>query len=131
MCENLVSQFMEGLKEVVPLLPEHVKIFAPVLQLPDCEGVPVVPVPPEPVDPPPGPSEHLLIKEDQRAPVWPKINGQVSIGDLRAGDTVKVLDAVMMGDQPWYEVYIGNFDRFDVDVGWVKYKEDKMELVLR
>jgi len=89
-----------------------------------------------PVDPqlPPDPEyiQYLVIKDGERAPVWPKVNGQVKLGDLKAGDAAVVRTKHMQGDQPWYEVLLLPFSRFaPVQIGWVKFKADKMYLEMR
>ena len=83
-----------------------------------------------PVEPPPPPPliQYLVIKDNERAPVWPKIDAQVKVlGYMKAGDMAAVRTRIMQGDQLWLDVLVGDLRQFEPGTtGWVKFRAEKM-----
>lgn len=107
-----------------------------ILALTACRLIPTpepTPVPTPLPTPTPKPIQYLIIKDGERAPVWPEPGAQVPYDAyLHAGDTVPVRAQLNWEGALWYEVLCGDLWQFDPGtVGWVKYKADKMYLEWR
>ena len=87
---------------------------------------PVEPPPPPP--PPPPLIQYLVIAEDERAPVWPIIDAQVTVlGYMKDGDMAAVRERIMQGEQLWVDVLVGDLRQFEPGTtGWVKFRDEKM-----
>lgn len=89
--------------------------------------------PPEPPDPTPNPPvelTYLVVLPGENVPVWPDIGAQKNIGYLHDGDKVPVISKQNALGFDWYYLLVSEFASVDGDYGWVKYKSDKVKVVV-
>lgn len=88
--------------------------------------------PADPPDPPPDQTLlYLVMRHNQKAPVWPDVGAQSSLGVLKDGDAAVIRNQRNYSGDMWYEVLTSEFPWAHTDVGWIKFKDEKSFLEWR